>query len=72
MARLAIIWRNPRLSQPKRLFIAATIDAKRSVYMIVESASPANNEWNGLPNLEVITSKAKAAVAGERSAQTGA
>lgn len=72
MARLAIIWRNPRLSQPKRLCIPATIDAKRSVYMIVESASPANNEWNGLPNLEVIAGKTKAAAAGGRSAQTGA
>lgn len=73
MARLAIIWRNPQLSQPKRLCIPANSDAKRSMYMIVESASPASNEWNGLPNLEVIPGKAKAAAAaGACSAQTGA
>ena len=63
MARLAIVWRNPRLSQPRRLCIPATSDAKRSVYMIVERVSPATNEWNGLPTLEVIRGKAKAAVA---------
>lgn len=63
MARLAIVWRNPRLSQPRRLCIPATSDAKRSVYMIVESMSPANNEWNGLPNLEVIPGNAKALAA---------
>ncbi len=63
MARLAILWRNPRFAQPRRMWIPAASDAKRSVYLIVESASPANNEWNGLPNLELIPGKAKAVVA---------
>jgi hypothetical protein len=73
MARLAIIWRNPRFSQPRRMWIPAASDMKHSVYLIVESASAAGNEWNGLPSLELIPGKAKmpAAVA-NRSLQSGA
>lgn len=63
MARLAIIWRNPQFSQPRRMWIPAASDAKHSLYLIIESASPANNEWNGLPNLELIPGKAKAVAA---------
>lgn len=73
MAGLAIIWRNPRFSQPRRLWIPAASDAKRSVYLIVESASPADNAWHGLPNLELIPGRAKAAAtAVSRSMQSGA
>jgi hypothetical protein len=63
MARPAIVWRNPRFAQPRRMWIPAASDPKHSVYLIVESASAAGNEWNGLPNLEVIPGKPKAAAA---------
>ncbi len=73
MARLAIIWRNPRFSQPRRMWIPAASDTQHRVYLVVESASAADNEWNGLPNLEVIPGKRTATAASAKcSVQTGA
>ncbi len=67
MARPAIIWRNPRCVQPRRLWTHATSDAKRTVYLVAEPVSSAENAWQGLPNLEVIRGGAgKAAKVNDR------
>ena len=64
---LAIVWRNPRFSQPKRMCIPASSNGRRSVFLIVESVSVAKNEWNGLPNIEVIAGRAKPVIAAPNS-----
>ena len=73
MARLAIIWRNPRFVQPRRLWTSAGTNSKRSVYLVAEPVSPEENAWQGLPNLEIIRggTVTKAAVSMNRSVQSG-
>ncbi len=63
MAGPAIIWRNPRFVQPRRLWTQATKDGARTVYLVAEPVSAAENAWQGLPNLEVIRGGAAAKAA---------
>jgi len=71
MARLAIIWRNEKFVQPRRLWTPASSNGKRSVYLVAEPASPAEKYWQGLPNLEVIRCGGGAEPAAKRTAQSG-
>jgi hypothetical protein len=54
MAAPAIVWRNPKSVQRRRVWSHVKRDACRSLYVVVESASTQQYEWKGLPNLEII------------------
>jgi len=69
MARLAIIWRNEKFVQPRRLWTPASTNGKRSVFLVAEPASPAS--WQGLPNLEMIRCDGGKQAAAKRNLQSG-
>lgn len=72
MAVPAIIWRNPKLSSRRRLWNKARADEKSSLYIVVRSGY-SENEWEGLPNLEMIEGgHADAWVDHARNGQSGA
>jgi hypothetical protein len=58
MAAPVIVWRNPNSIQRRRVWSHVKRDASRSLYLVVESASAKQNEWKGLPNLEIIQGRA--------------
>ena len=60
MAMPAIVWRNPNSIQRRRVWNRVKREASRSLYLVVESASAKQNEWKGLPNLEIIQGGANA------------
>jgi hypothetical protein len=60
MAIPAIVWRNPNSIQRRRVWNRVKREASRSLYLVVESASPKQSEWKGLPNLEIIQGGASA------------
>jgi len=60
MAIPAIVWRNPNSTQRRRVWNRVKREASRSLYLVVESASAKQNEWKGLPNLEIIQGGASA------------
>ena len=62
MAIPAIVWRNPNSILRRRVWNRVKREASRSLYLVVESASPTQREWKGLPNLEIIQGGASAAV----------
>ena len=62
MAAPAIVWRNPNSIQRRRVWNRVKREASRSLYLVVESESPTQREWKGLPNLEIIQGGASAAV----------
>jgi len=75
MALPAIVWRNPDTVSRRRVWNRAKRDDGRSLYLVVESAPEEQNEWKGLPNLEIIQGGASAAiqqVAEKQSLSTGA
>ena len=59
MARPAIVWRNPKSVQWRRLWNQARQNQNSRVYVVVRSRveADAEAEWEGLPNLEVIDCK---------------
>jgi hypothetical protein len=61
MAAPAIVWRNPNSIQRRRVWNRVKREASRSLYLVVESQSPTQREWKGLPNLEIIQGGASAA-----------
>jgi hypothetical protein len=54
MAAPAIIWRNPNVVQRQRLWNEARHNAKCRVYIVVQSSLGEQNDWEGLPHLEMI------------------
>jgi len=60
MSVLAIIWRNPKAKSKKRLWSQARRKGRLTVYVVMRSGAK-RNEWEGLPNLEVISGKRPAA-----------
>ena len=54
MARPAIVWRNPKAVQWRRLWNQARQNSHSRVYVVVRSGVKGDAEWEGLPNLEVI------------------
>ena len=59
MASPAIIWRNPKAVQRRRLWNQARQDSNSRVYIVVRSGVGEECEWEGLPNLEMIDGGAK-------------
>jgi len=57
MALPAIVWRNPKAVQWRRLWNQARQNAHSRIYVIVRSGVQGDAEWEGLPNLEVIDGK---------------
>lgn len=53
MATPGIIWRNPETVERKRLWNRARQEEGCSLYIVVRSG-PRANEWEGMPNLEMI------------------
>lgn len=73
MARPEVIWRNPDPVERRRLWNRARKDETSSLYIVVRSGLTEPNEWEGLPNLEMV--EGGAAVRGKaksRSAQSRA
>jgi hypothetical protein len=60
MAAPAIIWRNPKAVQRRRLWNQARRDATHRLYIVVRSSPGVEGEWEGMPNLEVIEGGAAA------------
>lgn len=60
MAAPAIIWRNPKVVQRRRLWNQARRGANYRLYIVVRSGLGGEGEWEGLPNLEVIEGGAAA------------
>jgi hypothetical protein len=60
MAEPAIVWRNPKSLQRRRVWSHVKRDASCSLYVVVESMSAQQYEWRGLPNLEIIRGGAAA------------
>jgi hypothetical protein len=60
MASPAIIWRNPRSVQRRRLWNQARRNGNRRTYIVVRSGFGQEAEWEGLPNLEMIDGGATA------------
>jgi hypothetical protein len=60
MSSPAIVWRNPQAVQRRRLWNHACTSANARVYIVVRSGSTKENEWEGLPNLEVIDGRSNA------------
>lgn len=54
MALPAIIWRNPKAVQRRRLWNQARRNANCRTYIVVRSGYGEEAEWEGLPNLEMI------------------
>ena len=54
MAHPAIIWRNPKVVQRRRIWNQARRSATSRLYIVVRSAPEDQSGWEGLPNLEVI------------------
>jgi len=59
MASPAIVWRNPKVVQRRRLWNQARQNADSRVYIVVRSCVGEDCEWEGLPNLEMIEGGAK-------------
>jgi len=73
MAAPAIVWRNPKSVQRRRLWNQARRDAGRRLYIVVRSSPGIEGEWEGMPNLEVLEGGAAArARAATRSSQSRA
>ena len=53
MASPAIIWRNPNATPQQRMWSQAHRNQKHSIYIVMRSGAK-KNEWEGLPNLELI------------------
>lgn len=60
MALPAIIWRNPKAVQRRRLWNQARRNANCRTYIVVRSGFGEEAEWEGLPNLEMIEGGASA------------
>ena len=60
MARPAIIWRNPKAVQRRRLWNQARQDGHQRVYIVVRSGFGDESEWEGMPNLVIIDGGASA------------
>jgi len=54
MASPAIVWRNPKTVQHRRLWNQARHEKNQRVYIVVRSGFSEDCEWEGLPNLVVI------------------
>ena len=73
MAAPAIVWRNPKSVQRRRLWNQARRDATHRLYIVVRSSPGVEGEWEGMPNLEVIEGGVAArARAATRSTQSRA
>jgi hypothetical protein len=72
MAAPAIIWRNPTVVQRRRLWNRARRDDSRRLYIVVRSGPGAENEWEGMPNLEVLEGGAPAQKRANRSTHSRA
>ena len=66
MAVPAIVWRNPVSVNRPRLWSRARTNEASTVFIIVRSAG-SRGEWEGLPNLEVLSGGAPSAKRAERS-----
>ena len=53
MALPAIVWRNPKPINRRRLWNCARRDEMSSLYVVVRSGERAS-VWEGLPNLELL------------------
>jgi len=60
MAAPTIVWRNPNSISRRRVWTHAKREASRSLYLVVESTSGNQNEWKGLPNLEILQGRSAA------------
>ena len=54
MAFPAIIWRNPKAVQQRRLWNQARHDGQQRVYAVVRAGLGDESQWEGLPNLVMI------------------
>jgi len=54
MARPIIVWRNPNSIKRVRAWTHVRRDARRTLYLILESRACGPTSWEGLPTLEVI------------------
>jgi len=54
----AIVWRNPKDVQRRRLYNQARQGANYRLYIVVRSSED-DGAWEGLPNLEVIEGGAR-------------
>jgi len=54
MASPAIVWRNPKAVQQRRLWNQARHDGHQRVYIVVRSGLGDESQWEGLPNLVMI------------------
>ncbi|MGA2004376.1 MAG: hypothetical protein ABSG70_13405 [Terriglobales bacterium] len=68
MTAPAIITRNPKVVQRKRLWNQARRDAVSRLYVVVRACPGDEGEWEGLPNLEVLEGGAAAAVTSRKKA----
>jgi len=66
MARLSIVWRNPKPAQRLRWWTHVRHNANRSSYFVLESAACGPSHWEGLPTLEVLTKRPAASAAKRR------
>lgn len=60
MASPAIIWRNPKVVQRRRIWNQARRNGGSSSLYIVVRSVPGEGSWEGMPNLEVIEGGASA------------
>jgi len=60
MALPAIVWRNPKPINRRRLWNCARRDEMSSLYVVVRSGERAS-VWEGLPNLELLDGGAPSA-----------
>jgi len=60
MAHPAIVWRNPKPINRRRLWNCARRDEMSSLYVVVRSGERAS-VWEGLPNLELLDGGAPSA-----------
>jgi hypothetical protein len=62
MAVPAIVWRNPKSIERRRVWTPVRRDSFRSLYLVMESPWDKQFEAKGLPNLEIIQGGATAPV----------
>jgi hypothetical protein len=60
MASPAIIWRNPKAVQKRRLWNQARHIDNQRVYIVVRSGFGNDSAWEGMPNLVMIDGGANA------------
>ena len=53
MASPAIVWRNPKAINHRRLWNRARRDETSTLFIVVRSCDR-DSEWEGLPNLEML------------------